>query len=239
MEQYKNAHKWLIIPFVITVVAFFPSYYMRFTDAHWGLHIHGISATLWYMLVIYQPYLIQKKNIQRHRLFGMFGLFLAGLVAASALTMIPGNIAGAERQLTSGDISPIAPPFFLYGVSLYDLIAILGFSVSVMMAIKHAKSLHDHVMWMISTVFWVFMPALARLALFPMFASGNITHFANLAMIVTPLILLSILVIMYRLKSYHPALIAAFAGNLLSYIIVPLGMSKWWVAFATILFTSK
>ena len=66
--------------------------------------------------------------------FGMIGLFLAGLVVASGYAMIPGNITGAMAQEASGSSSPIAPPFFLYGVSLFDFVAITGFGVSVIMA---------------------------------------------------------------------------------------------------------
>lgn len=239
MSNYKNAHKWLIIPFVIAVIGFMPSYYLRFTEAFWGHHIHGLSATLWYLFVIYQPYLVSKRDIQKHKKYGIYGVFLAGLVVASALVMIPGNIQGAAEQIASGEISRIAPPFFLYGVSLYDLVAIIGFAVSVLMAVKNSRNLDDHALWMVSSVFWVLMPALARFALIPMFMTQNITHFANIAMLVTPLILISILVLMYRLRQVHIALVAAFLGNLLSYVIVPLGKADWWVNLATALFTAR
>ena len=239
MEKYKNAHKWLFIPFVIAIIGFMPSYYLRFTDALWGHHLHGLSATLWYLFVIYQPYLISKQDIQRHKKSGIFGVFLAGLVVASALAMLPGNLQGAAEQLASGEISQIAPPFFLYGITLFDLVAILGFGVSVIMAIRNSKDLDNHAIWMIATVFWALMPALARLALIPMFISGNITHFANVAMAVTPLILIAIGIIMYRLKTMHVALVAVFLCNLLSYVIVPLGKSEWWINFATAVFTAR
>lgn len=231
MEKYKNAHKWLLIPLIIALIGFFPSYFSKFTSAKFGHHIHGLSAVIWYAFVIYQPYLIAKGSFAKHKRYGIVGIFLAGMVVASGLAMIPGNISGAVAQQASGQISPIAPPFFLYGVSLFDFVAIVGFGVSVIMAMIKSKQLDDHAIWMISTVFWALMPALARMALIPMFMLGQLTHFANLAMITTPLILLALIGVMIKLKKVHIALVAAAVANLLSFIIVPLGKADWWVEF--------
>lgn len=231
MEQYKNAHKWLIIPLVIALIGFFPSYFSKFTSAKFGHHLHGLSATFWYAFVIYQPYLISRKSFAKHKKYGLIGIFLAGMVVASGLAMIPGNISGAMAQEASGEISAIAPPFFLYGVSLFDFVSIIGFGTSVIIAMMKSKQLDDHAIWMISTVFWALMPALARMALIPMFMLGQITHFANVAMLTTPLILLAIIAVMIKLKKVHIALVITGVANLLSFIIVPLGKSDWWVAF--------
>lgn len=239
MEKYQSAYKWLLIPFIISLLGFTPTYYLKFTDATFGQHIHGLSATLWYLFVVYQPYLITKKRIRDHKKHGIYGIFLAGLVVASAMIMIPNNLIGAQNQLQSGDINPIAPPFFLYGISLFDFVSIIGFAVSVLMAIRTSSRVDSHAAWMISSVFWVLMPALTRLALIPMFMSGSITHFANLAMLTTPLILISILIVMYRLKNWHPAFIAAFLGNLMTYLVIPVGHSETWISVATALFTTN
>ena len=238
MERYTNVYKWLFIPFAIAIIGFFPSYFSKFTSAKFGHHIHGISATLWYAFVIYQPYLITKKKIKLHKKYGIIGVFLAGLVVASGLAMIPGNISGAIAQELSGQESPIAPPFFLYGVSLFDFVAIVGFGVSVIIAIITSKQIDDHAIWMISTVFWALMPAFARLALIPMFMMGQLTNFANLAMITTVPILIVLVIIMVKIKRAHPALIAAGIANLLSFAIIPLGRSNWWIEFAKGLFNS-
>ncbi|WP_421765468.1 hypothetical protein [Ekhidna sp.] len=231
MEKYKNAHKWLLIPLAIALIGFFPSYFSKFTSAKFGHHIHALSALIWYAFVIYQPYLISKKSISKHKRYGLLGIFLTGMVVASGLAMIPGNISGAVAQQASGQVSPIAPPFFLYGVSLFDLVAIIGFGTSVIIAMIKSKQIDDHAIWMISTVFWSLMPAFARMALIPMFMLNQVTHFANLAMITTVPILLAIIIVMIKLKKAHIALIAAGIVNLLSFAIIPLGKADWWVEF--------
>ncbi|MEO7974687.1 MAG: hypothetical protein ABIU84_13980 [Thermoanaerobaculia bacterium] len=41
---------------------------MKLSSATFPQHEQGISATLWYILVIVQPYLIvRKKNFQKHK----------------------------------------------------------------------------------------------------------------------------------------------------------------------------
>ena len=233
MEKYKKAHLWLLIPFALAVMGFWRSYFMNFTGATWGQHIHGLSAILWFGFVISQPYLATHGQLKKHRRNGIIGMFLAGMVVASALAVIPGNI-----RLALTDIDPpVAPDFFLYGVSFIDLITITGFGLSVIMAIIKSKNLDDHALWMISTVFWALMPALARLALVPLLWMDTYTHFANLAMITTPFIILAALIIMIRMKRAHPALIAVIAGNLSVYLIVPLGENQWWIDLAVSLFS--
>lgn len=235
MDKYKKAHLWLIIPFAIAILGFMRSYFLDFFNASFGQHIHGLSAVAWYGFVIWQPYLATHKQLKKHRKYGIVGVFLAGLVVASALATIPSNISGAETAAGN----PVAPPFFLYGVSFFDFVSIIGFGGSVIIAIMKSKNLDDHALWMISTVFWAMVPALARLTLVSYFiTTGEVTNFANIAMASTPLILIALIVLMIKFKRAHPALVAVFIGNLLVYTIKPLGESEWWINIAKALFSS-
>ena len=235
-DSFKILHRWMWIPFFIAILGFLPSYYMRLHAVSWGQHIHGLSATIWFLLIIYQPYLVSKGDINKHRKFGIYSLFVAGLVVASALVMIPQNLLVAEEQLASGKISPIAPPFFLYGVSLFDFVAITGFAVSVLMAIKNSKNTRNHAIWMISTVFWAIMPALARLMLGPFIATGNITHLANIAFYSSLLLIMIVIIVMLRFRTLHIAFVTAILGNCLGLFIEPLGNSAWWISVASMIF---
>jgi hypothetical protein len=91
--DYKNFYKWMLVPFSISILGFSYSYYLNLANATFHQHVHGISATLWYVLILIQPYLItRKQNIQKHKTLGTVGIILAGVVAGSALTIIPKNI---------------------------------------------------------------------------------------------------------------------------------------------------
>src|SRR5829696_4057130 len=92
-DRYRNFHLWMLLPFAISLLGFSYSYYLHLSTATFHQHVHGLSATTWYVLVVVQPWLITRRHdVRRHRLFGAFATLLAGLVAGSALTIIPKNI---------------------------------------------------------------------------------------------------------------------------------------------------
>jgi len=77
MLQYRNVYLWLLIPFSIVMLAFLPSYWLGFGDAPWRQHLHGLTATLWFCLLIAQPYLVTRGHVDAHRRYGMIALVLA------------------------------------------------------------------------------------------------------------------------------------------------------------------
>ena len=92
MERFRHAHLWLLIPFAIAILGFVPSYWLRFADAPWRQHLHGLTATAWFVVLILQPWFATRGHLKRHRLFGMCALFLAGGVVISGLGAIPYNL---------------------------------------------------------------------------------------------------------------------------------------------------
>ncbi|KAB2877366.1 hypothetical protein F9K33_16495 [bacterium] len=162
ITKYKHFHLWMLIPFVISILGFSYSYYFNLANATFHQHVHGISATLWYVLVIFQPYLIiRKQNIQRHKTLGTVGIILAGIVAGSALTIIPKNIDNVNEL----DINGFFNPTFAYFAVVIDFVLIFMFIVSVSLAVLSIKKKHlsSHVQWLMASVFFVLSPALARM----------------------------------------------------------------------------
>ncbi|WP_373494548.1 hypothetical protein [Aquiflexum sp.] len=158
--HYQYLHYWLIIPFVITIIGFYNSYWSRFTETPLNWHLHGMSATVWYTILIIQPYLYTKGKIKSHRTFGIIGFLVAGFVAASALSVVGGHIKDLDPEIDSF----IYP--YRYSLSLTDFIYIAGFLFSIIMSIIHRKDIDLHSAWLISTVFWVLSPATDRFTFF-------------------------------------------------------------------------
>lgn len=158
MKPFQKLHFWLLIPFLITLLGF-RSYWMDFSAAPLRWHLHGISATLWYIILIIQPWLYHNQPIQVHRKVGMFGLLIVGFVAASAMGVIRGNLT-----------QPMESPLYevRYSLSVLDMIFVAGFLLSVIAAIWNSKNTKVHARWMISTVFWVLSPATTRLSFLPL-----------------------------------------------------------------------
>ena len=230
MNNYKNVHLWLLIPFIIVVVGYAPSYWLKFADAPWRHHIHGLTATLWFLLLMVQPYLVTRGHVRQHRLYGMFALALAGAVAASGLNVIPYNLLNERLPVTAR-----------YGLSFIDIVLIAGFVVAVFMALVNAKRVDDHARWMISTVFWAVSPGLFRLFLLPMFAlqspdmDGKFPYLLAMAGIFN-LLVLSIL--MFRDRRLHPAYVFAAAGSLALFVPMQVGDMQWWRDLADAVFST-
>ena len=155
-NNYRHLHLWLLIPFIITILGFYNTYWSRFFNTPLNWHLHGMSATLWYILLIIQPYLITKNKVAHHRTLGIIGFLIAGFVAASALAIIRGHIKNLDPELDSFIY------YYRYSLSLTDLIYIAGFLFSVIMSIIYRKDIVKHSTWLISSVFWVLSPATDR-----------------------------------------------------------------------------
>jgi hypothetical protein len=162
ITRYKSFHLWMLIPFVISILGFSYSYYFNLANATFHQHVHGISATLWYVLVIVQPYLIvSKQSIERHKTLGILGIILAGIVAGSAFAIIPKNIDNVKEL----DVNGFFNPTIAYFVTLLDFILVSLFVLSVSLSILNIKkkNLSGHVQWVMASVFFVLSPALVRM----------------------------------------------------------------------------
>lgn len=232
LSKYRNAHRWLFIPILIILIGFGRSYFMTFFTEPLGHHLHGLSAIAWFILIIVQSYLATHGKLEKHRLWGMIGLFLAGAVVFSALSISPTNVYYAEK----GGFPPFFPSDFFYGIIFTESLAIIGFALAVIMAIIKSKRYEEHAIWMTSTVFFGLMPAWGRMAMFPVFAFGlNYTQW-DVMLIAVPVFLLAIVIVGYRLKKLsHPSLILAALVNSTMLFIIPIGSSEWYQKFITTL----
>lgn len=162
LSRYRHFHLWMLVPFAISLLGFSYSYFLNLAGATFHQHVHGLSATGWYVLVIWQPYLITKRrDVRRHRILGALGLLLAGIVAGSAFTIIPKNIDDVATLDPNGFFNPT----FAYFATLIDVVLVSMFITSVGMAVLaiKEKDIAGHVQWLMASVLFVLSPGLARL----------------------------------------------------------------------------
>ena len=238
--DYRNFHLWMLLPFAITLLGFSFSYFSKLGQATFHQHVHGISATLWYILVLVQPWLItRRRDVVNHRLLGAVGTLLAGMVAGSALSIIPKNIDNVATLDPDGFFNPT----FAYFACIVDVVLIAVFVVSVLMAVVAMKrrDLQGHVQWMMASVFAVLSPALARMLGIGMIMAnkGDMTGISLIGVAVPSMLVMLALVTLYfwRFGSFrHPAFWLLVVVHLSYLFVVPIGNSEAVQAVLTAIF---
>jgi len=229
LARYRDLYLWMIIPMVIMQLDIFYDYWGDFSDNAWAVHVHYWTASLWYLFLILQPYYVTRGQLERHRTYGIIGMFLAGGVAMTALGALNRDIVNAATVAqTPGKFGPFEPWFF-YGIAAIEPVMMAAFIVAIVQSIRLRKSLHDHAWWLISTVFIIMMPALARGL---QFAWAVALGGPDPRMVLEPVYLTEAIIIALLVwtaqrygKFTHPATWLALFVNLFNLLVEPLG--RW------------
>ena len=231
MTKYKNLHLWMIIPMVIMQAGIFHDYWGDFSENAWSVHVHYITGTVWYLYLIIQPYFATHGQLARHRTNGIIGMFLAGAVCLTALSMLHRDIVNAENSLVRRDNFGPFEPWFFFGVAAVEIVMMTAFGFAVIKSIIHRKQLEDHSWWLISTVFIIMMPALGRGVQF-VYIGMNSQHWPNVD-IMSPLYIAEGMILAMLLfgawkydKLKHPATWLAVAVNVFNLFLEPIGRSE-------------
>ncbi|EMR01346.1 hypothetical protein [Cesiribacter andamanensis] len=229
--QYKTLHLWLLLPMFFMQLGIFRDYWGDFTDNAWSVHVHYWTGTAWYLFLIIQPYFATHGQLHRHRTWGIIGMFMAGAVSFTALSMLHRDIQTAELAAVARERFGPFEPWFFYGVAAVEIVMMTAFGLAVVMSILHRKQFESHAWWLISTVFIIMMPALGR-GIQVLWVVVHIRDFPHID-IMAPLYLTQVLIIgmvlagawKYR-KLQHPATYLAIGINLFVLLLEPLGRSE-------------
>lgn len=232
MQKYRTLYLWMIIPMVIMQAGIFFDYWGDFADNDWSIHVHYWTATFWYLYLILQPYWATHGRLDLHRTNGILGMFLAGGVGITALSMLGRDLRLVELATEFPErFGPFTPEFF-YGVAAVELPMVLIFCMAVIMAILRRKQLEDHAWWLISTVFIIMMPALSR-GLAALFIMAQADQWPAVE-IYTPIVISQVAIVLLTLaaawmydKLKHPATWWAVAINIHALFVFELGKFEW------------
>ena len=93
---YSKTHYFMLALLVITVIAFWPSYFGQLSKAPLAHHLHGVTSTLWVLLIAWQSWLIHSGRRQAHRTAGKLMFVLVPLMTA-AFALV--TWAGAQKAV--------------------------------------------------------------------------------------------------------------------------------------------
>lgn len=215
----------MIIPFVVMQTGFIESYWLTWRTEQWVRHMHALSAMCWYGLLIVQPYLATHGKLKAHRTWGMIALLVAGATAFTAISILP-------QDVEFGDIGGFGTPFdgaFFYGIVLVELIMMVAFIIAVIMAVIKRKSVHDHTIWLITTVFYIMLPGLGRGMYIPVSKWYGPDNWLALS-ISSVIIIIALVIVGARLKKLtHPAILLGIAVNIPTFFVYWIGRQAWYV----------
>jgi hypothetical protein len=228
VNKYKNLYLWMILPLVVMQLGIFMDYWGDLTENAWAVHVHYWNGTAWYVFLIIQPYLATHGQIERHRTLGMIGLFLAGGVCLSALSMMHRDIVSAERSLLEPERFGPFEPWFFYGVIVVEIVMMLAFGYAVIKSILHRKEIENHSWWLISSAFLIMMPALGRGIGF-LWGVLDLPGIRSFGIMITGYVTQAIIISLLLAAAWkfgtlrHPATYLALAVNVFILFLEPIG----------------
>ncbi|MDP2413140.1 hypothetical protein [Daejeonella sp.] len=212
---YGNAYLYFILAAVLTIFAFFPSYFNRLTSTDNAHHFHGITATLWLVLLIIQPFLYKTGNLKWHRRIGKLSFLLVPLIILSALNMV-------QIMLIRKDSFP---PFVPYQLAFIDFVTLIQFLLFYILAIYKRKEIQLHARYIACTVLGPLIPALTRL-LFQFPIINNFDKSLNISYIIIETVLVLLLLDDKRTGMIHLPYLLALVLFILQHLLMNF-VSQW------------
>ncbi|GAB5382608.1 MAG: hypothetical protein Alis3KO_32380 [Aliiglaciecola sp.] len=227
---YSKAHFYVLAIIPITVLAFWQSYFGRLSEAPVEHHIHGVSSTLWILLIAAQSWSIHNKHVTLHKNLGK-SLFILTPIMVGAFALV--TYAGAEQTV-------LEHPFYLmFGEALLTTDVMLTFAIplQIYLALRFRRQVLLHSALMLSTLTGLLPPILARLfaAIMPgMTIRGPDTLYRFeycLLLAITVSMLLALYMYWRYRKQGWPWLFAAGLCLMMFVLYYTLGQSDAWSAW--------
>jgi hypothetical protein len=230
-NNYRDLYKWMVIPMVIMQLGIFRDYWGDFSKNAWSVHIHYWTGSIWYFYLIIQPYFATHGQIAKHRTNGIIGMFVAGGVCLTALSMMHRDIVTTQKSLANPQAFGPFQPWFFFGVAAVEIVMMTAFGYAILKSIIHRKELENHSWWLISTVFIIMMPALGR-GIQNVYVGMHIKEWPRIDIMLPIYITQGLITAMLLFAAWkfrklkHPATYLAIGVNLFNCLLEPIGKSR-------------
>ncbi len=220
---YPRAYIYIFVLLLLTFPAFWLNYYSQLGDVPWQFHLHGISATLWMLLLIWQSWTIHHRRRESHRKVGLATFVLTPVFLAGSLLVIGSMAAGG------------GPFRAMFGtrLGLADVISFFTFTFLIYGAFRHRRNVALHASYMLATPFLLVSPVISRL--FPSFVPGltirsieEIPRFAGSFHLSQVLAIAVALLLFLRHRQARPFLIVAIVIAVQSVAFETAGRTVIW-----------
>ena len=149
---FPSAHYVIAAFLAVTVAAFWPSYFSIVKAAPSAHHWHGVTASLWMLLLIWQSWSIRRANFALHKWGGRISFLLAPPFVAGGLLV---------TKMTVIKDSPFTEMFAIR-LSFADFVSVAAFALFYFLALRNRRSVELHSRFMLATVFPLIPPSVTR-----------------------------------------------------------------------------
>src|SRR3990170_1325258 len=162
---YRHAHWYLLALFPLATLAFWQSYLSQFATASGEFHAHGMTATLWLVLLVVQSLTIGRDQRQVHRTVGTASLVLFPLFLMGGTGIFFGM---ADRFIAGSPFHAMYAPNLVW----LDVVGVSGFAYFYYQALRQRRKVHPHSRYMLATVIFLLPPIFGRLSAIPLGVTG-------------------------------------------------------------------
>lgn len=149
---YRHSHWYFTAALAAIVAGFWPSFFRPLGAGDLAHSVHGVTATLWVVVLIVQSVLMSRGLVTWHRRVARWALLLLPVLVLSALQMV-------AVMFSNPEMPPFLPPLLAF----IDLPSVAFLVVLVTLALRNVRTPAAHKRFMAATVLLGFPPALTRL----------------------------------------------------------------------------
>ena len=104
---YRHAPYYILVCIAVIAAGFWESYFSKWTAVPWQFHAHGVAASIWVLMVLFQSWAVHKEQLPIHRAVGKSSLLL--------FPFLIGGLAGSFAVLAgAAAVSPAPGPEALW-----------------------------------------------------------------------------------------------------------------------------
>ena len=149
---FARAPLYIAIFLAITIAAFYPNYFSVLGAAPLAHHLHGITASLWVLLLIHQSWSIHQDHWRLHAWGGRFSFALIGPFLAGGLLVTKATVLSDERFTE----------LFAIRLAFADIASVILVALVYFLALRNRGSVEHHSRYMLATIFPLIAPSVGR-----------------------------------------------------------------------------
>lgn len=153
---YRHAPYYILVCIIVIAAGFWPSYFARWNDVPWQFHAHGVAASIWVLMVLFQSWAVHKEQLPLHRAVGKSSLILFPFLIGGLAAII--DLTGKMVVTESDPVRTMFGSSFVVGLAL----AIGAYVVLFYNALRHRRKVWLHSGYMLATPLILFESPFGR-----------------------------------------------------------------------------